>query len=144
MYLNTMLAPSHHHSLAEASALTSLSSLCLISDTAGVSVPLAFWGEKRVVLGGKTVSGALKPFPWNLIPVPSEAQGEDSPGAFWVPLAISTALDRSVGKPRSAPTLKMIPGEGEKKPTNLFKGGKSNRTKEEICFINSETGDFNA
>ena len=119
-----MLAPSYHHSLAEASALTSLSSLCLISDTAGVLVPLAFWGEKRVVLGGKTVSGALKPFPWNLIPVPSEAQGEDSSRSFLGPFGHKHSIGQECGKAQVRAHPADDSGRGEKKtrPTCLRVG----------------------
>lgn len=67
-----------------------------------------------MVLGGKTASRAWKLFPWNLILVPSQAQGEGSPRSFWVLPVISPALDRGVGKLRSPPALQ-IPGEEEKK-----------------------------
>ena len=98
-----------------------------------------------MVLGGKTVSGALKPFPWNLIPVPSEAQGEDSSRSFLGPFGHKHSIGQECGKAQVRAHPADDSGRGEKKnPTNLFKGGKSNRMKEEICFINSETGDLNA
>ena len=92
-----------------------------------------------MLLGGKTVSGTSKPRLWDMALAHQRSSEKIPPGAlvFWVPLAINIALVWGVGKHRSMPALQ-IPGG---KTLCLWE---SHRMKEDICFINSETDDFNS
>lgn len=93
-------------------------------------------------MGRKTVCGpgASKPFPWNLTRGYCRSIGKIPQGSFvfWVPLAINIALELGCEEAQ----VHTCPADSQREKENC-NGRRNSGTKEEICFINSETDDVN-